>query len=74
MQKNEGTVDRLIRGGVALSALGAGVAAGGPLNPVGIGLLAVGTVAGLTAVTGYCPAYSVLGISTRAADDAEATA
>ena len=69
MKQNEGTVDRAIRAGVSVAALGTGLAVGGPLNPVGAGLLVVGTVAGATAVTGYCPVYSVLGISTCAADE-----
>lgn len=61
---NESTTDRAIRGGVALVALGAGTVAGGVLSPVGIALYSVSGVAAFTAISGYCPLYSVLGIST----------
>ena len=64
MTKNEGTLDRVIRGGIALTALGTGLAVGGVFNPVGVVLFGVAGVAGWTAVSGYCPLYSVLGIST----------
>lgn len=64
MTRNEGTTDRIIRGGIAATALGTGLAIGGVFNPVGGALLGVSVVAGLTAVSGYCPLYSVLGIST----------
>jgi hypothetical protein len=68
MQKNEGNVDRIIRAGISVTALGTGLAIGGPLNPVGVALLGVSGIAGVTAATGYCPLYSVLGISTAGAD------
>ena len=64
MHKNESTLDRAVRGGIAVSALGAGLAVGGVLNPVGVALLGVSGIAAATAVTGYCPLYSVLGVST----------
>lgn len=64
MTKNEGTIDRIVRGGIAVTALGTGLAVGGVFNPVGIVLFGVSGVAGLTAISGYCPLYSVLGIST----------
>lgn len=60
---NASTTDRAIRGGIALAALGAGTVAGGVLSPVGIALYGVSGVA-VTAVSGHCPLYSVLGIST----------
>lgn len=65
MKKNEGTLDRVIRGGISVTALGTGVAVGGVLNPVGIALFGVAGMAGWTAISGNCPLYSVLGISTR---------
>jgi hypothetical protein len=65
MTRNEGTVDRVIRGGVAVTALSAGTALGGVFTPPGLALYAVSGIAAATAVTGYCPLYSVLGISTR---------
>lgn len=64
MTKNESTLDRVIRGGLAVTALGAGIAVGGVFNPVGIVLFGVAGVAGWTAISGYCPLYSALGIST----------
>lgn len=64
MIKNEATIDRVIRGGISVTALTTGLAIGGVLNPVGIVLLGVGGMAGWTAISGYCPLYSALGIST----------
>ncbi len=69
MQKNEGDLDRIIRAGISATALGTGLAVGGPLNPVGVALLGVSGVAGVTAATGYCPLYSVLGISTAGVEE-----
>lgn len=65
--KNESDLDRAIRAGISLSALGAGLALGGILTPPGATLLGVSAIAGFTAATGYCPLYTVLGISTRPA-------
>ena len=65
MTKNESDLDRAIRAGISVTALGTGLAIGGVLNPVGIALFGVAGMAGWTAVSGYCPVYSVLGISTR---------
>ena len=39
MTVNESNLDRLIRGGIAVAALGTGLAVGGVLNPVGEGAL-----------------------------------
>jgi hypothetical protein len=64
MTKNESTLDRAIRGGIAVTALGTGLAVGGVFNPVGIVLFGVAGMAGWTAISGYCPLYSLLGIST----------
>jgi Protein of unknown function (DUF2892) len=64
MTKNEGNLDRIFRGGLAVTALGVGLAVGGVFNPLGILLLGVAGMAGWTAISGYCPLYSVLGIST----------
>lgn len=65
MAKNESDLDRAIRAGISVTALGTGLAVGGVFNPVGIALLSVAGVAGATAVSGYCPLYSALGITTR---------
>lgn len=72
MQKNESNLDRTIRAGISVTALTTGLAIGGPLNPAGIALLGVSGVAASTAVTGYCPLYSVLGISTLSQDEPQA--
>jgi hypothetical protein len=64
MTVNESTIDRLIRGGIAATALGAGLVVGGVFNPVGVVLLGVAGMAAFTAISGYCPLYAVLGIST----------
>ena len=62
MKKNEGRVDRWIRIVVGVALLGVGFAqAGGAwavILPI-VGLVALGT-----GFFGWCPAYSVLGIST----------
>jgi hypothetical protein len=65
MTKNESDLDRSIRAGISVTALGTGLAIGGVFNPVGIALFGVAGIAGATALTGYCPLYSALGISTR---------
>lgn len=65
MTKNESDLDRAIRAGVSVTAWGTGLAVGGVFNPVGIALFGVAGMAAATAITGYCPLYSVLGISTR---------
>ena len=65
MTKNESDLDRVIRAGISVTALGTGLAIGGVFNPLGIALFGVAGMAGATAITGYCPLYSVLGISTR---------
>ncbi len=64
MPVNEGDLDRLIRVGIAVTALGTGVAVGGVFNPIGIGLFGVAGMAAFTAISGFCPIYSLLGIST----------
>lgn len=64
MTRNESTVDRAVRACISATALAAAVATGGLLTPVGATLLGVSVVAGITAATGYCPLYTVLGVST----------
>jgi hypothetical protein len=69
MRKNESTVDRAIRAGISVTALGAGLSMGGILTPAGAAALGVSAIAGVTAATGYCPLYTVLGISTAPATE-----
>ena len=64
MTKNESSMDRAVRAGISVTALGAGLTLGGIFTPVGATLLGVSAIAGVTAATGYCPLYTVLGIST----------
>jgi hypothetical protein len=58
---NEGQWDRGIRLMVGISLLGAGTFAAGVAAVV---LVAVGALALITGIAGWCPAYSVCGIST----------
>lgn len=64
MTVNESNLDRVIRAGIAVTAFSTGLAVGGVFNPIGVGLFGVAGMAAFTAVSGYCPLYSVLGIST----------
>jgi len=62
-QVNEGPLDRLIR--VVLGIVLFAVAASGLVTtPVLYGVLLVGTIGLVTGVTGFCPTYVLLGIST----------
>jgi Inner membrane protein YgaP-like, transmembrane domain len=63
---NEGQRDRAGRmlGGIALLSLGLAGVASGALEIV---LIAAGALALGTGIVGWCPAYSVLGVSTRRA-------
>lgn len=63
MSHNEGSTDRILRVVLALAAVVAGVTVGGG-TAVGIVLLVVAGVLLVTAATGFCPLYRVLGIST----------
>jgi hypothetical protein len=71
-QVNEGPIDRLVRFalGVGLFAL---AATGIVTPPVLYGVLLVATIGLITGITGFCPTYVLLGISTlpkRAGDKA----
>lgn len=63
MKTNEGTVDRIIRAVVGIAMI-AGALAVGIGSVGGIVLLVVGAVLAVTAATGFCPLYRVLGLST----------
>lgn len=63
MTTNEGTVDRSIRVALAVAAV-VGAVLVGASSVLGIVLLVVAGVLLLTAATGFCPLYRVLGIST----------
>ena len=59
---NEGQADRGVRmlAGVLLIAAGRALS----LNTLGIVLVAIGAIALGTGIVGWCPAYSLFGIST----------
>jgi len=67
---NVGLLDRFIRFALGAMLLYAGIG----LNPnatVGYGLDAVGAIAILTGIFGFCGLYRLLGINTRSASNAE---
>ncbi len=65
MDTNVGSRDKQLRlVGAAVAVIAAFVIGIGSV--VGIILALVGVVLGATAVTGFCPLYRVLGLSTRA--------
>ncbi len=66
MERNEGTVDRIIRAILAVVFLVVGL---GPLRALqgavlGIIVAVVGLILAFTAATGFCLLYKLLGIST----------
>ena len=63
MTRNESTLDRIVRAGLAVVAV-VGALLAGVSSAVGIGALVVGAVLAGTAATGFCPLYRLLGIST----------
>lgn len=60
-QVNEGPADRLVRIVLAVALLYVAAVATGPLV---YGALIVGLVAVVTGLTGFCPTYTLFGIST----------
>ena len=62
MKKNMGQTDRVVRAFIGVLLLVYGVVFG---NMVGI----IGLIPLITASVGYCPLYSVLGITTNRYDD-----
>lgn len=71
-QVNEGPIDRLVRIALGLGLFTA-VAAGLVAQPVMYVALLFGTIGLVTGVTGFCPTYALLGISTlpKSASDTE---
>lgn len=69
MKRNESNLDRGIRAALALVLGGLGLLADGTLRWV---LLAAAAVLGVTAATGFCLLYTLLGIDTcKAAKECE---
>lgn len=67
MNKTVGNTDRALRGVLAVGAvIGSGVV--GFASGWGIVLLAVAAIMAVTGASGYCPLYSLLGLSTREED------
>lgn len=63
MTANVGSTDKVIRFALALAAV-VGAYVAGFMTVAGILLLVVGAVLAVTAVTGFCPIYRMLGMST----------
>lgn len=63
MKTNESGLDRIIRAILSVVLI-AGALAVGIGSFAGILMLIVGAVMGVTAATGFCPLYRVLGLST----------
>ena len=63
MKKNLGNIDRIIRL-ILLVVVGILYFTGTISGTLGIVLLVVGVVLGLTALIGFCPLYTLLGINT----------
>lgn len=64
MKINESGVDRGIRAALALAAVILAFTVTKPSSVVGIIVLVVAAVLGVTAAVGFCPLYRVLGLST----------
>lgn len=58
---NEGVVDRIIRGVISIALIVGGILSSGVLQIV---LIAIGAILGITAITGFCGLYALLGINT----------
>ena len=63
-KKNESAVDRIIRAIVGVVILAIGIYEVKSLAVLGIILIIVGAVLIITAITGFCLLYTLLGIST----------
>ena len=63
MTANVGSTDKVLRLVLAIAAV-IGAYLAGMSSLLGIVLLVVGAVLGVTAFTGFCPLYRVLGMST----------
>lgn len=64
MKINESGVDRGIRAALALAAVILAFTVTKPSSVVGIIVLVVAAILGVTAAVGFCPLYRVLGLST----------
>ncbi len=64
MIRNMGTLDRSLRVFLVAPALIVAALTGLATPPVLYGVLLVGTIGLVTGITGFCPTYVLLGIST----------
>jgi hypothetical protein len=66
MERNEGTVDRIIRAVLAVIFLVVGLGPLGALQGAVLGIIVsvVGLILAFTAATGFCLIYKLLGVST----------
>lgn len=64
MNKNVGTIDRVVRAVIGVAAV-IGAFSVGLTSVWGIVLAVVAVIALVTAVVGFCPLYRLLGISTH---------
>lgn len=58
---NEGVADRVIRAIISVGLIVGGILSSGTLQIV---LIAFGAILGITAITGFCGLYALLGINT----------
>ncbi len=65
MTQNMGMIDRSVRGIAVVPSAVVLALVVGPATLGGILLFVVAAIMAVTAVTGYCPTYTVVGISTR---------
>lgn len=61
LEINEGVADRIIRSLISVGLIIGGVFSSGVLQII---LIAAGAILGITAITGFCGLYALLGIST----------
>ena len=64
MKTNEGSVDRVIRVILGIVLLAIGIYEVSSSMVLGVVLIIIGAIALITGITGFCPLYSLLGIST----------
>ncbi|PIQ25369.1 DUF2892 domain-containing protein [bacterium (Candidatus Blackallbacteria) CG17_big_fil_post_rev_8_21_14_2_50_48_46] len=68
MPVNEGPIDRVIRGVVAVGLIGTGIyglstnAFGANTAAISWSMIGVGVIPTATAATGYCPLYQLFGV------------
>lgn len=67
MNRNETLIDRVLRGLLALITGAAACKLSDSQKPLKGLLAVVAVIMGVTAATGFCPLYRLLGISTRSA-------